>query len=153
MPIDINETLDADVIKLELIGNIDEKAVLPVHPKIKILKIDFAQVTNINSIGVRNFIVWGEKHAAVDSIQLENCPPIFVKNFSGIFGFLKSNMSVISFYAPFYSTETNESTNVHFVSGREFNAQGLLKVPTVKDSKGQPMEIDVSESYFDFLKK
>ena len=71
MPIDIKETSNANETKLEIMGTIDEKALLPLHADAKILRIDLGRVSNINSIGVRNFLLWGEKHATVKSIRLD----------------------------------------------------------------------------------
>lgn len=153
MPIDVKETSNANETKLELMGTIDEKALLPEYLKAPILRIDLGRVTNINSIGVRNFLLWGEKHSDVKSIRLENCPAIFVKNFSNISGFLKQNMTVMSFFVPYYSEITQETIEVHLVKGRDFNFSGMLNLPPVKDSKGNTMEMDVADSYFSFVKK
>ncbi len=153
MPIDITETTNANETKIELIGTIDEKAFIPFYPDVSILRIDFGRVSNINSVGVRNFLVWGEKHVHLKSIRLENCPAIFVKNFSSITGFLKPNMTVMSFFTPYYSEETQETVEIHLVKGRDFNYDGMLNLPPVKDSQGNTMEMDVIDSYFAFLQK
>ncbi len=153
MPIDIKETSNANETKLEIMGTIDEKALLPLHADAKILRIDLGRVSNINSIGVRNFLLWGEKHTMVKSIRLENCPAIFVKNFGNISGFLKPNMTVMSFFVPFYSEATQETIEIHLVKGRDFSPEGMLNLPPVKDSKGNTMELDVTDSFFSFFKK
>ncbi len=153
MTIDVKETINANETKLELIGTIDEKAVIPLKPEASIIRLDLGRVSNINSIGIRNFLVWSVKHQHLKSIRLENCPSIFVKNFTTIEGFLKPNMTVMSFFVPFYSEETHETTEIHLVKGRDFNFEGMLNLPQLKDSKGNAMEMDVADWFFSFLKK
>jgi hypothetical protein len=154
MPYEVLESQNANEIKLEVIGSLDESSMLPDRSRAEFIRLDLRQVKTINSTGVRNFVKWGELHKHVKSIKLENCPSIFVKNFSMITGFLKPNMTVVSFLVPFYCEETNESMEVTFLRDKDFDSQGNYKIPVIKDSQGNVMEVDVQpESFFGFLKK
>jgi hypothetical protein len=63
-------------------------------------------------------------------------------------------MAVASFYVPYYSEETDERKDVLFMLGKEYTLDGNLKMPSIKDSKGNEMEIDVNQkTYFSFIKK
>jgi hypothetical protein len=152
MPIDFKQLNSANDIKLEIRGTLDEKGMLPSISDGTILRLDFNGVTGMNSIGIRNFIQWGEVHKNLKSIRLENCPPLMAQNFSRITGFLRSNMKVMSFYVPFYSDKTDERSDYLFVRGRDFDDQGHITMPTVKDSEGHTMMVDVNTtSFFEFL--
>jgi hypothetical protein len=153
MPFEVIKHVNPNDTKLEVVGTLDESGLLPNTTTARIIRLDLAQVKGINSIGVRNFIHWGDIHKEVSSIRLENCPSIFVKNFSLINGFLKDNMSVISFMVPLYSIETNESADVKMIRDRDFSSDGRMQVPLLNDSEGKPMALDVDEIYFRFLKK
>ncbi len=154
MPFAVVRLENKNEIILKISGSLDESASLPAEPTAHIIRIELSKLRGISSIGIRNFIFWGDKHQAVQAIRLESCPSIFVKNFSLIAGFLKPNMTLISFYVPFYSSITKEHVDVLFMREREFYPDGRYKIPEIKDSRGNPMEIDVNaKTYFSFLKK
>lgn len=153
MPFEVRETANANEIKLEVIGSLDESAKLPERTNTPVIRLDLRQVNMINSTGVRNFIKWGDAHKGLRSIRLENCPAIFVKNFSMISDFLRPNMTVMSFIVPFYSEETNESLEIVFTKDKDFS-DGKYTIPKVKDSQGNDMQVDVNpDTFFGFLKK
>jgi hypothetical protein len=60
-PLKVNESLDNDSVALELIGSFDETAILPQITHQKII-LNMEQIKTFNSIGIRQFIQWGEKH-------------------------------------------------------------------------------------------
>src|SRR5688572_21342534 len=133
MPFEVLESSNANEVKLQIVGALDESAMLPDRSKAQILRLDLRQVNVINSTGVRNFIRWGEAHKNVKSIRLENCPSIFARNFTMISGFLRPNMTVMSFVVPFYSEETNESVDYIFTKDKDYKEDGSYSIPEVKD--------------------
>lgn len=154
MPLEIKKLEKPGEIILECIGAFDETANLPYINSVNRVIINLHKTTTINSIGIRHFIQWGANHIHVSSILLEGCPAIFAKNFSAVLGFLKPNMAVMSFYVPYYSPETQETTDVLLTQGKEFQLDGSLALPVVKDSENKEMELDViKDIFFRFLKK
>lgn len=110
------------------------------------------EIKSINSCGIREWINWIS--AAKGSVVYEKCPKIIVDQVNMVQGFLPSSGKVSSFYVPYYSEDSDEEKIVLFREGQEFNTEGELQAPTVTDSKGAEMEIDVIEAkYFKFLKK
>ncbi len=117
------------------------------------LIFDFAEVTSINSCGIREWIRWIMPYSTV-SIIYRNCPKIIVDQINMVDGFLPAAGMVESFYVPYYSDETDEEKHILFTYGKEYTENGINYPVNVLDSKNQPMEIDVIESkYFRFLQK
>lgn len=109
-------------------------------------------IKSINSCGIRDWINWIS--AAKGSVVYDNCPKIIVDQVNMVQGFLPPGGKVSSFYVPYYSEDSDEEKVVLFREGKEFTAQGELQAPSVTDSKGAEMEMDVIEAkYFKFLKK
>ena len=149
-----HQTETADEIVLEISGSIDATARFPMIKTQKSLVLKFANVTLMNSYGIKVWCKWAAEHKDIPGIFLHDCPFVFAKNFASIRGFLSPNMRVMSFYVPFYSDESHETKNVLMVRGTDFDDDGNFTIPKAVDSKGSAMEIDVDKrSYFQFLKK
>jgi hypothetical protein len=136
-------------------GSIDEEVTLTsdILKGANTLIFDFAEVTSINSCGIREWIRW-IMPVATKSIIYRNCPKIIVDQINMVDGFLPNSGMVESFYVPYYSEDTGEEKHILFSFGKEYTDQGLNYPSLVVDSKNQPMEIDVIESkYFRFLQK
>lgn len=117
------------------------------------VEINIDGVKSINSCGIREWIKWIST-AGGATIQYQQCPKVIVDQINMVQGFLPQQGQVSSFYVPYYSEETDEEKSILFTNGKEFNELGLLQKPTVNDSKGNAMDMDVIESkYFKFLKK
>jgi hypothetical protein len=109
-------------------------------------------IKSINSCGIREWINWIS--TAKGAVVYDRCPKIIVDQVNMVQGFLPLSGKVSSFYVPYYSEESNEEKVVLFREGQEFTAEGDLQPPSVTDSKGSEMEMDVIEAkYFKFLKK
>ncbi|MEZ0390900.1 MAG: hypothetical protein ACAH59_01700 [Pseudobdellovibrionaceae bacterium] len=138
---------------LTLSGPLDESAELPKLKEKKNIRVHLGRLTHVSSHGIKIWCKWLLEHDQWPAILLEECPHLFVRNFSSLKGFLTPNVSVLSFYVPFYSEATDEAKDVLFLREREFKKDGSLNIPKVMDSRGQAMEMDVIEAkYFSFLK-
>lgn len=139
---------------LELSGDLDEHCQIPTFKENKNIRIKLGKVTSVNSYGVKIWCQWINSHKEWGAILLEECPFVFVKNFHSVRGFLTPNVTVLSFYVPYFSDETDERKDVLFIRERDFTKDGFIRFPEVTDAKGIKMELDVIESsYFAFLKK
>ena len=78
---------------------------------------------------------------------------LFVKAFGQITGDNKKHRGVIPSGA-YYSDSLGERKNVVVHFNEHYFKDGSYKLPEIKDSTGQEMEVDVLEdAYFAFLKK
>jgi hypothetical protein len=134
-------------------GVMDEHMQLPAINEGLPIRVDLQQVTYINSIGVRKWIRWVSDMTQKPLLLMENCPAIFVKNLATIKGMMADNMSVESFYVPYYNDETGQRRNVLFRTGIEFFPNGQIHPPEIHEEGVGKFEIDVVEDiYFSFLK-
>jgi hypothetical protein len=142
---------DAKETRVEMSGALNEHAELPDLRMNLPIHINLKNLTMLNSLGTKSWVTWARRFRPPVKIHLEQCPPVFVKSFSMVKGFLTDTMQVDSFFVPFYSTATGERKDFLVVRGEHFD-KGAIKVPELTDSKGNVMESDVSSNYFSFLK-
>lgn len=149
------EQLDGKTL-LKFCGQIDEEAAFPnVKDWGSSMYIDLGQVTAINSIGIRGWIMW---FAQLEGVQMTflNCPKALVMQMNMVEGFLPTQAQVKSLQVPFFCEECDEEVDVVFEVGKEIQvtADGVQlnydKSKICKD--GNEPELDVSEvKYFRFL--
>ncbi|PWU14840.1 MAG: hypothetical protein C5B49_12600 [Bdellovibrio sp.] len=135
-------------------GTIDEDVDFGQYMLTGAQKIDLhlADIKSINSCGIREWIKWIGATAA--AVTYHECPKIIVDQINMVQGFLPGRATVNSFFVPFYCEESSSEKSYLFRLGHEFNSNGDLKIPIVKDDQGHVMEMDVVEAkYFKFLKK
>jgi len=118
---------------------------LPIH-------INFKNVVRLNSRGIKLWCQWIGQFKAPARLHFEECPAIVVKSFNLVKGCIPDTAQVDSFFVPLYSSPTGERKDVLVVRGRDFDGKDV-RVPEQKDSKGNPMEVDVHETYWSFLRK
>jgi hypothetical protein len=151
MPLKISQTQLNNEILIKLEGAIDEDTFFPTNFN-SAIRLDMEKLTGMNSVGIRKFVMWTDKLKNFPMI-LEKCQPICVRNFNFVLHFYRPNMTIESFYVPYYSDATGERKKVLFRRGIEYSPGRELKLPVVKDTKGLIMELDEDEkSYFNFLK-
>lgn len=146
---------NSDALKVFLTGELREDSLLPELPdKGNKIVVNLDLVTGLNSVGTRLWCRWiGEAQNRFGEIIIEEAPMLFVKAFGQIQGALTKNCKVASLKVPFYSDSLGENKNVTIKLGEHYSYDGPFKMPEVKDSLGQPMEIDVIEdAYFSFLR-
>ncbi|HMN67467.1 MAG TPA: hypothetical protein PKC28_02915 [Bdellovibrionales bacterium] len=147
-----NMTTHGNSAILELKGPLNEHAKLPEIKATSMLTIKLHSVTQLNSLGVREWCGWIKNLPDSLQISLEGCPLMFVKSFSLIKGVLTPNTTVMSMYVPFYSKKSREETDVLLQQGKHYSNKGILSLPEVKDSAGNPMELDsIAKKYLAFL--
>ena len=142
-----------DKVTYVISGYVDEKAAFPTPQMRQKIIISLKDVVGINSIGTRSWCDWVKQMTLPSVVYLDHCPLLFVKSFNQIIGSLNSNMVVNSFLVPYCSSDASEQKNIIFNRGSEYDDGGNLCMPKVLDSKGEPMELDVLNQYFKFLKR
>ncbi|MCK6596894.1 MAG: hypothetical protein L6Q37_00905 [Bdellovibrionaceae bacterium] len=144
---------ELNAVNLIFEGTIDESfgsINLKLHQN-KTTRIDFKKVSSINSVGIRNWILWLENHVGVKFIFI-NCPVCIVEQINNVKGFLPKEAVVESFFLPFYSNSTGEEKLVLCTLYKEFQMGKPPKIPDVFDSEGNLMECDVyTKKYFKFI--
>lgn len=140
------------VTKLSVSGYVNEHAKFPSVEMAPKIVVDLKGVTGLNSIGTRSWLLWIKNGLPETPISVTYAPTLFVKMFGEVQGTLAKRVTVDSFYVPFYSDESGERKDVLFERGKQFDENGQLTLPDVKDSKGHQLELDVLPNFFNFLK-
>ncbi|MBC77568.1 MAG: hypothetical protein CME64_16305 [Halobacteriovoraceae bacterium] len=110
---------------------------------------DFSNLNLMNSTGIREWLLLLE-NLKDRKITYKNCPKIFVLVMNMVKGVVSENVTVESFYVPFYDPETDDEIDV-LMSPADIGQN--LEVPEQKTKDGRPLEFDdVAEKYFQFLK-
>lgn len=147
---EINRIEKDDTCIFQLKGSIDEDfdGQILITEKHNKIFIDFNEMTKINSCGIREFIdvikVCKDK-----KIYYVNCPKILIDQINIVKGFITDHSQVLSFYAPYYSEDTDEEHTILF---KVSEISDYSKAPEVNDSKGNPLIFDgFEQKYFKFL--
>ncbi|MDZ4084989.1 MAG: hypothetical protein U1E10_18750 [Bdellovibrionales bacterium] len=129
---------------------------------IKKLVIDLANVTRMNSTGVRQWHIWmtGLRAESPEAlVVLRNCPRFFIETMNMIYEFVPGPHAIESFVVPMYCEECDESQDTlldYSQSGSDdLTSSPEIVVPEVIcESCNKPMELDcVEKTYFKFLNK
>jgi len=138
---------------LSISGYVNEHAKFPPIESTTPIRIDLKGVTGLNSVGTRSWLIWVKTSLPDVRISIVNAPTLFVKMFGEVQGTLISKITVDSFFVPFYCEETGERRDILFERGQQFDTQGRLTLPEVKDSFGHRLDLDVLPNFFNFLKQ
>ena len=135
-------------------GVMNENFQMPTLFGKKRLTINLKDIQMINSYGIKVWCKWVMQSKLLPKITLEECPFVFIKNISAIKGFISGNMTIVSFFVPFFNEDSQERKDILFKVESDYTLDGFIKIPKVTDSKGAEMELDVNKTtYFAFLKK
>ncbi len=137
---------------LSISGYVNEHAKFPPVETAPAIKIDLKAVTGLNSVGTRSWLVWVKNSLPDVPITIVNAPTLFVKMFGEVQGTLSPKIRVDSFLVPYYSDETGERRDVLFERGKQFDNNGQVNAPDLKDTAGHKLELDVLPNFFNFLK-
>lgn len=119
------------------------------------IEIDVGEMTMINSTGLRSFSAWinGLEN---DVITISHCPKFFVEQVNMVGGLLPARAKVISFYVPYYCSDSDKELNILYRQGLEFVRAGdkfKLNHPEV-GGQDESYEMDVVPAkYFRFLSR
>ncbi len=115
----------------------------------KKVTFNFRDLTMINSCGIREWIDFLKAIPTDIAIQYEECTPIIVTQMNIISGFLRSNIKVVSFYAPYFDP-SNDTETLHLIQTKDITD---VLPPVVKNADGDQLDFDAhAEKYFYFLK-
>lgn len=139
------------MISYELSGYVNELSVFPKPVFAPTVRINLENVTGLNSVGTKIWCTWVAMIKPPTLIRLEKCPFIFIRCFNQVSGSYLDNMQVISMKIPYYSEGTGERSEALLLRDTHFDARGKIAVPDLLDSKGNKMDLDVTDEYFRFL--
>lgn len=157
----IKETRMDDVVTVELSGYIGENSPLfevSLH-RVSRLIIDMAKVNYINSVGIKNWILWSRNIPDECRLELHNVPPSVVTQINQVAGFLPKKAVLHSIQVPYFcDTCSKEDTRIYKL-GLDYHLGSGTEAGTVthpKDVKCGKVECtyttDVLESkFFKFL--
>jgi hypothetical protein len=138
-------------VRLKVTGPIDENFVFPESVACEVLIVDLDGLSMFNSMGIRTWLKWSRDKRGFQSMKLENCRPIFLYQIRFVKDMLPPFATVDSFYVPFYDTQNDANQDFKIVRGKDYD-ESRLELPKPVNNQGQPLELDVDPSYFQFLK-
>lgn len=113
--------------------------------------LDLEKVTYINSIGVKNWILWTVRVPPKAEFILKNVPLVIVNQASMVVGFIPDNGVIESFSAPYVCPSCNTEKMVSLRRGEHYQyatntSSRMLNLPALKCPKcGAEMEPDFIE--------
>ncbi|MCK5073805.1 MAG: hypothetical protein KAQ98_10295 [Bacteriovoracaceae bacterium] len=152
----VKMTLEKQIIddeaRIFISGNIDEDSDFSEIMELGVKKyvFDFAKVTMLNSCGIREWILLIDKLGENANIRYKNCPQIVIEQMGMVYGFIKKEARIESFYAPYFCSDCDEEQKI-LLEAKDIKDQ---KAPSVNCKKcGMEMEFDeIEEQYFSFMK-
>lgn len=85
------------------------------------LVLDLNQVAMINSMGLKNWLLWIKKLPTGMVIKFQNCPRNVVDQMNILQGFLPSGALVESFYVPYVCSDCGHEKNQLAVRKKDFH--------------------------------
>ena len=151
---EVKQTKEGDLLKVEIVGNIDEDAVfVPIQTtEVNKVRFDFSKVETINSCGVREWIKVITSIQPGKTIIYAGAPHFIVDQMNMVLNFLPKAAIVESIYVPYFCEACENQSLVLFQKGKELDNR-KLNAPAIKCEKcKESMEMDVIEAkYFRFL--
>lgn len=155
--------INGSLIEISLEGPISEKASLfDINLQaFKEIKINLSKVTFINSIGVKNWILWTCRLPQNAKLYLDECPFVIVNQINIVQGFIPKNAVVTSFLAPFLCEKCSHeetiklSQNVHYFYTSDQSAASV-QIPenlTCTKCRGTLEPDFLLEKTFGFIKR
>lgn len=148
-------SIDKNIAHLKLASKVDENTsfkkiflALNGNPTKKAI-INCNDLTYINSAGIRSLINFIEELIQnVESITYSQCPITLVSQFNMVKGFFPKNVTVESFYCPYFNPTTDEEKKILVFSKDILNNEA----PSIKDENENELEFDgFKDKYFQFL--
>ena len=115
------------------------------------ISINLKDLISINSGGIREWVMLMLKMKN-SSIELFECPKVFIDQVNMVKDFVPSNVKIMSFYVPYYNEKSGVEKNVLFRLNHEYTPNKVLPFKKVFDDHGLELDLDVVESkYFKFI--
>lgn len=117
---------NGDTIEIKIEGSLGESSPLYTLPLqgAKNIVLDLAQMTYMNSIGVKQWIIWSDKIPRDCQVKLINCPMMMASQASAVVGFMKPNMKIESVNLPYACDECGNEDSHKIVRGKEYEYAG-----------------------------
>lgn len=148
-------------VRIEIKGPIGETNDFFNYPlkDIREVVLDLKNMTFINSIGVKNWVVWTLRVPPDCTVRLQNAPYVMISQASMVKGFATfPKFKVESFKAPFSCSSCGHESETSLEMGKDFEyckegQKSWFKIPEIKCKKcGAEMEPDfIEEKSFKFL--
>jgi hypothetical protein len=84
------------------------------------ITLDMKDVTYINSVGVKEWIIWTNRIPKTVTAKMTNCPFVIANQASMVVGFVTPNLRIESFKAPYLCNGCGTEEQVLFTRGKEF---------------------------------
>lgn len=154
-----------NVVELHIVGRIDEETNFSSiqFPDVSRYVLDLDRVTGLNSMGLRNWIVWLKKFNKLNKnilLVYRKCHADIVDQMNILQGFLPRGSIVESIYVPYYCSICNQVNTSLATRGVDYqeatvDSKEKINIPEFKSCTkcGAKAEIDVIPGkFFLFLK-
>lgn len=103
-------------------GAVNEETHFPVIEvgDCRVFLIDMEKVTTLNSMGLRNWIVWMKSLKGRIQINFRNCPRVVVDQMNILQGFLPEGAIIESFYVPYHCESCGHDELYLATRGRDY---------------------------------
>lgn len=126
----------------------------------KLVYLDLKEVKTLNSMGLRNWVLWVKQIKDSTQMIVRHCPRTVVDQMNILHGFLPMGAVVESFFIPYTCSSCQHEENYLAIRGRDYKegtvdskegASILNTRPCVKCKETMEMDV-VPARYFNFLK-
>lgn len=150
---DVELTINNGVASVKLAGRMDEDMDLE---KVKTVSepqviFDFKEIESINSCGIRDWINFLGEIPKAHKIIYKNCPQVIIEQMNMVKGFLPSNSTIESFFAPFFCEECEHEEKILLSPDKVIEKKPPTDIVCPKCS-ASGMDFDaIAAQYFHFL--
>lgn len=121
--------------------------------------MDLGGVNYINSVGVKNWILWTGRFPKEMIVEVHRCPTLIVNQVNTVVGFLRGDSTVQSLTAPFVCNKCSREEGVllergvHYQYAKEASPYFFKSPEKMCPKCNIPMELDAIENkFFNFLR-
>ncbi len=153
---------DGQICVVHVTGAINEETIFQeIDPGASmVVTLDLDKVVSLNSMGLRNWVLWVKQLRSKFQMVFRNCPRVVVDQMNILNGFLPMGAIVGSFYVPYYCESCGREDNLLATRGKDYmeatvDAREGIKIPEQRPCPvcQEEMALDVIPAkYFSFLK-
>jgi len=114
------------------------------------INFDFNGITTINSCGIREWVGLLNKLPVAVNITYENCPQVIIEQLSMVKGFIRDNIKVKSFFAPYFCEACDKEVQYLILINEVQNLKAPKK--SCPNCNAEDIEFDnIEQQYFRFI--
>ncbi len=143
----VNEERHDKSLTLEFSGRVDESSALPSLTQCESLVelvLDLKNLTSMNSMGIKAWVLWIKQVPKHLRIIYRRCPAFLVSQMKVFLGFLPPGARIESFYVPYFCPACKAITAIPYDNTPQTALEDSITCPKCQ----QAAEIDIIKSDF-----